>query len=133
MNLHRSRASRWRLHGLSPVVVEAAEAVQLKGSFSLLRAPEIRQAPLVWKRGGGASLLYKERCQICLCFRFWDPEKDADTNVDKSISNPRIVEVFQCFLVESGGNFQCSSSTKGWHMMRHAAIVIFQGNIAIVS
>lgn len=46
MNLHRSRASRWRLHGLSPVVVEAAETVQLKGSFSLLRAPEIRQAPV---------------------------------------------------------------------------------------
>lgn len=27
-------------------MVEAAEAVQLKGSFSLLRAPEIRQAPV---------------------------------------------------------------------------------------
>ena len=27
-------------------MVEAAEGVQLKGSFSLLRAPEIRQAPV---------------------------------------------------------------------------------------
>lgn len=27
-------------------MVEAAETVQLKGSFSLLRAPEIRQAPV---------------------------------------------------------------------------------------